>query len=43
MGCSSTSFEINKSKENSEEQKGDDLIKLKKRRMAENKEIANHD
>ena len=46
MGCSSSSFEINKSKENIPEDNGDDyIIGLMKRRMIENqdKEIENHD
>ena len=46
MGCSNSSFEINKSKENIQEEKKDDfLIGLMKRRLMENgdKEIENHD
>ena len=46
MGCSNSSFEINKSKENIQEEKKDDfLIGLMKRRLIENgdKEIENHD
>ena len=46
MGCSSSSFEINKSKENIPEENADDyIIGLMKRRMIENKdkEIENHD
>ena len=46
MGCSSSSFEINKSKENIPEDNGDDyILGLMKRRMIEDKdkEIENHD
>ena len=46
MGCSNASFEINKSKENIiEDNKEDDVIKLMRLRMEENKdkEVENHD
>jgi hypothetical protein len=46
MGCSNSSFEINKSKDNIQEEiRDDDIIELMKKRLEENKdkEIANHD
>ena len=45
MGCSNSSFEMHKSKENiQDENRDDDLMVLMKKRMSENneKEIANH-
>ena len=44
MGCSNSSFEMHKSKENiQDENRDEDLLVLMKKRMQENKEIANHD
>ena len=44
MGCSNSSFEMHKSKDNiQDENRDDDLLVLMKKRMQENKEIANHD
>ena len=44
MGCSNSSFEMHKSKDNiQDENRDEDLLVLMKKRMQENKEIANHD